>query len=85
MTRESLEPQVRSLVSRQLGVGIELIVFDVSLRDDLAVDSLDLIELALALETAFAITMPDRLLDKVRTYGDLVEATGLLVRRRCAA
>lgn len=64
---EFLEPQVRSLVSRHLGVGLEEIVSDVSLRDDLATDSLDLIELALALEATFAITVPDRLLDRVRT------------------
>src|SRR5205807_6343907 len=55
------------------------------LRDDLAADSLDLVELALALESEFAIVVPERILDEVRTFRDLVRATGLLVRARCLA
>ncbi|TMA62376.1 MAG: acyl carrier protein [Deltaproteobacteria bacterium] len=55
----------------------------VSLRDELAADSLDLVELAMALEAEFAIVVPERILDQVRTYGDLVQATGLLIRTRC--
>lgn len=74
---------MRRLVSRHLGVGLEELGSDVSLRDDLAADSLDLVELALALEATFAIAIPDRMLDRVRTYRDLVEATGFLVGRRC--
>src|SRR5207237_857896 len=31
----------------------------------------------------FAIVVPERILDQVRTYGDLVQATGLLIRTRC--
>lgn len=74
---------MRRLVSRHLGVGLEELVSDVSLRDDLAADSLDLVELALALEATFAIALPDHTLDRVRTYRDLVEATGFLVGTRC--
>ncbi len=80
-----MEPRVRRLVSQHLGVGLEQLVCDVSLRDDLAADSLDLAELALALEGTFAIVVPDRILDKVRTYRDLVEATGLLIDRQTVA
>ena len=79
---EPLEPRVRRLVSTQLGVGPEQLVADVSLRDDLAADSLDLAELALALEGTFTIEVSDRILAGVRTHHDLVEATGRLVERR---
>ena len=82
---EFVEQQVRCLVAEHLGVGLEELVSDVSLRDDLAADSLDLVELALALEGEFAIVVPERILDEVRTYGDLVHATGLLIRTRCEA
>ncbi len=61
-------------------MGLEDLVSDVSLRDDLAADSLDLIELTQALEGAFAIVVPERILDGVRTYGDLVQTIGLLIR-----
>jgi acyl carrier protein len=82
---EFLEPQVRGLVAEQLGVGFEELVSDVSLRDDLAVDSLDLVELTLALEDEFAIVVPERILEEVRTFGDLVGATGRLIRARSEA
>ena len=79
---EFLEPQVRDLVAERLGIGFEELVSDVSLRDELAVDSLDLVELVLALEEEFEIVVPERMLDEVRTFGDLVHATGLLLRAR---
>ena len=80
-----VEPSVRDLVADHLGIGVEDLVAGVSLRDDLAADSLDLVELAMALEAEFGIVMPERILDRVRTYGDLVRATGLLIRARRAA
>jgi acyl carrier protein len=79
------ELRVRRVVADTLGVGLEELVREVSLRDDLAADSLDLVELALALEAKFGITVPDRVLDLVRSYGDLVEATVDLIRGRRAA
>jgi acyl carrier protein len=82
-TDEFVEPHVRRLVAEHLGVGVEELVSDVSLRDDLAADSLDLVELALALEGEFPIAVPERILDEVRTFGDLVRATSVLIRARC--
>jgi len=82
---EFVEADVRRLVAHCLGVGIEELVSEVSLRDDLAADSLDLVELAMALEAEFAIVVPEPILDRVRTYGDLVHATGVLIRTRCEA
>ncbi len=79
---EFVEPRVRRLVAEHLGLGVEELAAAVSLRDELAADSLDLVELAMALEAEFAIVVPDRILDQVRSYGDLVDATGLLVRAR---
>ena len=82
---EFVEPHVRRLVAEHLGVGVEELVSDVSLRDDLAADSLDLVELAIALEGEFAIVVPERILDEVRTYSDLVRTTSLLIRARWEA
>ena len=81
-TRELIEPQLRCLVADQLGVDAHELGARVSLRDDLAADSLDLLELVLVLEREFAICIPDRLLDGVLSYGDLVDAAvRLLVQR----
>jgi acyl carrier protein len=79
------ELRVRRVVADSLGVRLEELLRDVSLRDDLAADSLDLVELALALEVKFGISVPERVLDWVRSYGDLVEATVDLIRARRAA
>ena len=70
---ETYEADVRRVVAEQLGVGVEQIAPDVSLPDDLAADSLDLVELALALEARCGVAIPDRRLETVRTYGDLLD------------
>src|SRR5215467_555625 len=77
-----VEPRIRRLVADHLGVGDDELTRDVSLTDDLAADSLDLVEVALALESEFDIAVPETLLDEVRTYGDLVDATVQLAMER---
>src|SRR5439155_422002 len=79
---QHLELQVRSLVAEHLGVGSDELAPEVSLADDLAADSLDLVELALVLEGEFGIAVSESVLEEVRTYGQLVEAVRMLVRRR---
>ena len=71
---ESVEARVRRVVADSLGVEAHDLVSSVSLADDLAADSLDLVELALDLEAELGVAIPERTLDDVRTFGDLVEA-----------
>lgn len=79
---EFVEPQLRRLLAKHLGVGAEQLVPGASLREDLAADSLDLVELALLLEQQFGVSLSDRLLDDVQSYGELVDVTiGLLMTR----
>ena len=77
-----LEPCVRRVVAEQLGVNADELTADVLLTDDLAVDSLDFVELALALEGELAVAIPEAMLDAVRTFGDLVAAVEAAVRGR---
>jgi len=79
------EPRVRRLVAENLGVSVDDLTPDVSLTDDLAADSLDLVELALALEEEFGLTVPERTMAEVRTYGELVAATVTLARHGAVA
>jgi acyl carrier protein len=74
------EPRVRRLVAENLGVSLDDLTPDVSLTEDLAADSLDLVELALALEAEFGLTVPERTIAEVRTYGELVAAIVSLAR-----
>jgi acyl carrier protein len=71
--REFVEPRVRVIVADQLGVELEAITPDVSLVEDLAADSLDLVELSLALETEFAISLSEADVEAVRSYRDVVD------------
>src|SRR5262245_39186142 len=73
MLLEPEEAAVRRVVAECLGVGQEELAPEVSLADELAVDSLDMVEVGLALEDEFGIAVPDHVLDEVRTYQHLVD------------
>ena len=73
MLLEPEEAAVRRVVAERLGVGQEELAPEVSLADELAVDSLDMVEVGLALEDEFGIAVPDHVLDEVRTYQHLVD------------
>ncbi len=77
-----VEPRVRAVVAEYLGVGTEELAPEVSLVDDLAADSLDLVEVAIALEGVFDIVVPEAAIDRLRTYADLVETVEALARER---
>src|SRR5262245_38627793 len=73
MMPQSVESEIRRVVAERLGVGQEELTPEVSLFDDLAVDSLDMIELGSALEDEFGITVPEHVLGEVRTYQQVVD------------
>jgi acyl carrier protein len=73
MLLEPEETAVRRVVAECLGVGQEELAPEVSLADGLAVDSLDMVEVGLALEDEFGIAVPDHVLDEVPTYQHLVD------------
>jgi acyl carrier protein len=77
-----VEPRVRRVVADRLGVNVGDLATEVSLTDDLAADSLDLLEVALALEAEFGIMIPESTIDRLRTYGDLLDAVRMLSQRR---
>jgi|CXWL01.1.fsa_nt_gi acyl carrier protein len=79
---ELVEPRLRQLVADRLGVEAAQLTLDVSLLDDLAADSLDLVDIAICLETTLGVEVPETAFDQVRTYGDLLAMTlGLLGAR----
>jgi len=78
----SSESRLRHLVAEHLGVDTHELTAHVSLIDDLAADSLDLVELGLAIEEEFSLTLPEAMLADVRTYGELCAAVETLERER---
>ena len=65
--------KVKNVIIDQLNVDEEEITLDSSFIDDLGADSLDVVELIMALEEEFDIEIPDEDAEKVSTVGDVVE------------
>lgn len=77
-----IEGEVRRVVARHLGIAARLLAPEVSLRDDLGGDPAVVRELVLAVERRLGVRVDARLLDEVRSYGDLVTATLDAIRAR---
>ena len=65
----ALEERVSKIVVEQLGVSRDEVVADASFIDDLGADSLDFVELVMAMEEEFDIEIPDEDAEKIQTIG----------------
>jgi acyl carrier protein len=73
---DSMSDRIRELVSEQLGVERTDVLPEASILDDLGADSLDVVELVMALEEAFDIEIPDEAIEGMRTIGDVEAFVG---------
>lgn len=69
----SIEDRVKKIVSDQLGASLDDIQEDSSFVDDLGADSLDTVELVMALEEEFDLEIADEDAEKISTVKDAVE------------
>ncbi|NLI58030.1 MAG: acyl carrier protein [Clostridium sp.] len=65
--------KIKKIVVEQLGVEEEEITLESSFIDDLGADSLDIVELIMALEEEFDLEIPDSEAEKISTVGDVVD------------
>lgn len=65
--------KVKNIISEQLSIEAEDITMESSFIDDLGADSLDIVELIMALETEFDLEIPDEDAEKISTVGNVVE------------
>lgn len=77
-----MEPRVRSIVAIHLDVDPRRLTPEARLGEDLCVDSLGAIDLAMVLEDEFDIALPEEVMGCVRTYGDVVSLVGARVAGR---
>lgn len=64
---------VKQIIIEQLGVKAEEVTPDASFIDDLGADSLDTVELVMALEEKFEVEIPDEDAEKITTVGDAIK------------
>ncbi len=72
MNEQEVLEKVKKVVVDQLGVSESEIPKESSFVNDLGADSLDTVELVMALEEAFGIEIPDEDAEKIKTIGDTV-------------
>lgn len=69
----SIIDKVKSIIIEQLGVEPDEVKMESSFVDDLGADSLDIVELVMALEEEFDLEIPDEDAEKIRTVGEAVK------------
>ena len=73
MSQEAILEKVRTIVVEQLSVGAGEVKPESNFQNDLGADSLDTVELVMALEEAFDIEIPDEAAEGIATVGDAVK------------
>ena len=73
MNPDAILEKVKEVIIEQLGVEDDNIKLDTSFIDDLGADSLDIVELIMALEEEFDMQIPDSEAEKITTVNDVVE------------
>lgn len=69
---QAIEERVRSIISDQLGVAEEEIKPESKFIEDLGADSLDIVELIMAMEEEFETEIPDEEAEKIRNVNDVI-------------
>ncbi len=68
----TIEQKVKNIIADQLGVGEEEIKATSSFIEDLGADSLDIVELVMAMEEEFEVEIPDEEAENIKTVQDAV-------------
>jgi acyl carrier protein len=72
MTATNVESKVKGIIAEQLGVSEEEIKATSSFIEDLGADSLDIVELVMAMEEEFEVEIPDEEAENIKTVQDAV-------------
>ncbi|MFN4279303.1 acyl carrier protein [Thermosynechococcus sp.] len=73
MNQSEILEKVKAIVADQLSVDAEKVVPEASFAEDLNADSLDSVELIMALEEAFGVDIPDEEAEKLKTVQDVLD------------
>lgn len=73
MSSDHVFDSVQKILVEQLGVDEDLVTMESNFIDDLNADSLDIVELVMAMEQEFSISIPDEEAERIKSVGDAVE------------
>jgi len=73
MDRDEIFDKVKGVIVEQLNVEEDDVNEDAAFVDDLGADSLDIVELVMALEEEFGVSIPDESAEKIKSVGDAVD------------
>ena len=73
MAEKSVETRVREIIVEQMDVNPDQVTLDAKFIEDLGADSLDVVELVMALEEEFGSEIPDEEAEKLLSVGDVVK------------
>jgi len=76
---------IQDIIIRQLDVQRDQLKPEARILADLGADSLDVVEISMALEELFDVTIPDEQWDKVDTVGELYDELGRILQQRTHA
>lgn len=72
MSEQEVESRVKEIIATQLGIEVDEIVSDASFVEDMGADSLDIVELIMAMEEEFALEISDDEAEKLVTVQDTI-------------
>ncbi|HPY29594.1 MAG TPA: acyl carrier protein [Verrucomicrobiota bacterium] len=73
MAENNIEQRVKKIIVEQLGVNEDQVTAEAKFIEDLGADSLDTVELVMALEEEFGHDIPDEQAEKLQTVGDVIK------------
>jgi acyl carrier protein len=73
MAEKSIEQRVKDIIVEQLGVNADQVTPEAKFIEDLGADSLDTVELVMALEEEFGNEIPDEQAEKLQSVGDVIK------------
>ena len=73
MADKTIEQRIKDIIVEQLGVNADQVTPEAKFIEDLGADSLDTVELVMALEEEFGLEIPDDEAEKLQSVGDVIK------------